>query len=501
MMPRARPPMRAAVPFGVAALVVLFFDPRRASAFEALVDTQFEAQMYEVDSPFGDPYFRRNRYTHTLALRIYDLEGAPPRHGPRFDAAARLRLDADLGIADAEVNPDRTDRFVPGLEQAPLDLMMAYVEGRGLLDGYLGFRIGRQYTIGPLGFWSFDGAMARIDTPAFFAVEGFGGFEQRGGLPLSTSRFEADGVFRGDRTGMDREEWPAFLEESKLAPAYGFAVVTSGVRFLDARLEYRKVINRDSVLVSPFPDPMAPVARVSDDRVSTERVGLSANAVADGLGAIEAQGVYDFYVSRPTEHALGADWFVSDKVRLGAGYDYFLPTFDGDSIFNWFAHGATTTVEGRGSWDATRRLALATSWGFRSFRTETDVTDVGRVGNVETTQIDALGSLSSRYRFSAGDVSARASAEAGQRGHQAGGDLSGMHRFENGLYDARVVLSLYDWADPLRPSRDATSFSYVIGGGITPFETTHASVEWQHSMNRLVGQQFRFLLALDVTIE
>src|SRR6185295_20359055 len=101
------------------------------------------------------------------------------------------------------------------------DLMMAYVEGRGYADGLVGFRLGRQYVVDALGFWSFDGGLVRLTTPAYFTVEGYGGFEQRGGLPLlATSRFEADGVYRGDRTSMGLVTWPAYLDEARLAPAY-----------------------------------------------------------------------------------------------------------------------------------------------------------------------------------------------------------------------------------------------------------------------------------------
>jgi len=74
-----------------------------------------------------------------------------------LNAVARLRLDADFGIDPAEQSPSRPDRFVPGLEEAAFDMMMAYVEGAGYAGGLLGFRLGRQYVVDPLGWWSFDG--------------------------------------------------------------------------------------------------------------------------------------------------------------------------------------------------------------------------------------------------------------------------------------------------------------------------------------------------------
>ena len=71
-------------------------------------------------------------------------------------------------------------------------------------------------------------------------------------------------------------------------------------------------------------------------------------------------------------------------------------------------------------------------------------------------------------------------------------------------YDGLVVLSLWDWSDALRADRDATSFGYVIGGGLTPgptfFARSRFGIELEHQMNRVVGQRFRALLTLDLTV-
>jgi hypothetical protein len=40
----------------------------------------------------------------------------------------------------------------------------------------------------------------------------------------------------------------------------------------------------------------------------------------------------------------------------------------------------------------------------------------------------------------------------------------------------------------------------VLGAGVSPFETTRFGVEWEHSMNRLVGQRFRLLATLDLAV-
>ena len=72
---------------------------------------------------------------------------------------------------------------------------------------------------------SFDGALVRLTTPVHLEFQALGGFEQRAGLPLlSRGRFEQDGVARGDRDALELRQSTYYLEESKLAPAYGAAV-------------------------------------------------------------------------------------------------------------------------------------------------------------------------------------------------------------------------------------------------------------------------------------
>jgi hypothetical protein len=491
--------LAAAVP----AALVLVTSPREAFAYDAEVDASVDAQFYTLRSPFGDPIVRRRRYTQTLGVAVYDIQGEPIVYGPQLSFRARMRLDSDFGQEGAERDPARSERFVPGLEQAPIDLMYAYLEGRNYAGGWLGFRAGRQYVTDALGFWSFDGALVRVTTPVFLQFEAYGGFEQRGGLPmLSTSRWEADGVYRGDRTDLELEQWPQYLEESKLAPAWGFAVETAGVHWIHGRLSYRRVINRDTVVVSPWPDASDGFRTVGGSRVSTERLGYALRLDEAKLGALSGSVVYDFYNQRFSEYQAALDWYATERITLGAEHEYYLPTFDGDSIFNWFTHEGMSTTQGRATVILSRRLDLSGSGGVRTFRTEGSTADYLDTGDrAETgTLHDLLGSLGGRYRWQDGSVGLRGMGETGQRGHRVGADVTTTKTFDEGFYDALLVLSLYDWKDELRPTRDATSFTYVLGGGVSPFDRTRMGVEFEHSMNRLVGQRYRVLATLDLTV-
>ncbi len=496
----------AALAFGLALTA-----PRVAYAYDAEVDASVDAQFYTLRSPYGDPIVRRRRYTETLGVGVYNIQGDDwDPYGPKLQFRARLRMDADFGQEGVERNAQSDGRYIPGLDQAPLDVMYAYLEGRNYLGGWFGFRLGRQYVTDALGWWSFDGAMARVTTNAFVAAEAYGGFEQRGGLPmLASPRWEADGVYRGSRDGLDVNQYPAYLAESKLAPAYGFAIESTGVQWIHSRLSYRKVINRDPVYVSPFADTGRGFTTVGGDRVSSEKLGYAARLNAAGLGAVSGSLVYDFYNQLLSEYDGSLDWYATDRITLGADYDYYLPTFDADSIFNWFAHEGTTHIAGRASWQASRRIALAASGGVQIFRTEGDPTSYAAAVQSSATPdpglasgalLDALGTLSGSYRWSAGSVGLRTMGETGDRGHRAGADLTTKKTFGGGFYDALAILSVYDWSDALRPTRDATSFTYVLGGGVNPFDRTRMGVEWEHSMNRLSGQRFRVLATLDFTV-
>ena len=478
----------------------------RAYAYKSEVDATLDAQFYSLQSPYGSPLVARRRYTQTLALNLYDIQADRTPLGPTLSFKSRLRLDSDFGQRPEERNPDSTS-YVPGLVEAPIDVMYAYLDGQRYLSGYLGFRLGRQYVVDNLGFWSFDGADVLLTTPAYIAVEAYAGFEQRGGLPmLSTSRFEAGGVSRGDRSGLGFGQAPSFLQESKLAPAYGFAIESTGVHFLHSRFSYRKVINRDAVLVSPFLDTGGGLSYALGDRTSSERLGYSLRADKSDLGAAMGSFVYDLYNQRISQYDAGLDWYATERIVFGANLEYFLPTFDGDSIFNWFAHRGTTSAIARADLAFSRQFEVAASGGLRMFTTEGNPSTYAGTANLNQSgrTFDYLGTLGGRYRFWDGSLALNTMAESGDAGHRYGGDITGRKQFDGGYFDSLAVLSLYDWEDALRADRGATSFSYVLGGGVSPdfmgFSKGRLGLEWEHTMNHLVGQRYRLLATLNFSV-
>jgi hypothetical protein len=470
------------------------------------VHTTSAAQAYSFGSPLGSLVVRRRRFLQTLALDVHHLEGDDTRPGEaEYAVRLRLRLDSDTGILPEEAAYSTiSNRFVPGLAASPVDFMYGYLEGRHLLRGWLGFRLGRQYVTDALGWWGFDGGQLRLTTPFFVAIEAYGGLEQRGGLPLSTPRFEQDGVWRGDRDAFGRNVYPQFLQ-AYAAPAYGAAIESAGVTFVHGRVDYRKVLNRGPVLASAFPNPVTGAYDVYDaTRVSSERLGYALDATLADIGGVKGGLVYDHFDRSLASGYAQVDWYASQRLTAGADFDYYRPTFDGDSIFTYFTHNPMTTVSGRVAWDPAADLGIALSGGARSFFTDGDpVTFTSQQSGsprLSTAATDALGDLSTRYRFANVTLRARGMFERGDAGHRQGGDLYGERRWLGGRWTTSARVSLYDWKDNLRAERDATSFAYVLGGGFRPSRVLEALLEWEHDMNRLVGQRYRILAVVNLTV-
>ena len=221
-------PVRRRAPTALAASLLLALaalaetETAHATDFDATADSA--AQAYDVRSPTGETVLERRRNTTTLGVAVYDLLDAPPGDptAPSLSFRARVRYDADYGIQGGEVDPTNTGSVVPGLSQGMVDLMYAYVEGRRFVHGLLGFRLGRQYMVDALGWWSFDGADVNVTTPVYVKAEAYGGLEQRGGMPLSTSRFESDGIWRGNRSNYDPSLYPQF-QPTDIAPVFAEA--------------------------------------------------------------------------------------------------------------------------------------------------------------------------------------------------------------------------------------------------------------------------------------
>ena len=528
----------------------------RAADFEVQADTALQG--YEVASPWGDVVLQRRRFLQTVALGVYNLQGKNRPGEADYRVVMRMRLDADFGVNahldDRQRGGETTYataagngvRFVPGLESAPLDLMYGYIEGRNLAHGLLGFKVGRQYVTDMLGWWAFDGGLVRVTTPFYVQAELYAGLEQRGGLPLSTSRFERQGAWRGSHAGFGIgaglpgvTDYPAY-QYAEPAPALGFAVESTGPSWIHGRFSYRRVYNTGSSVVSMFPDDAGGYRMVSGTRVSQERLGYGAELVKNDLGTIKGAFSYDLYSQIVASYSGGIEAYAGKHGTVGADVDYFVPTFDADSIWNWFTKSPVTSITGRATARFTKRWDATLTGGVRLWSADGDpatfgveqckdqkaaidcaavpspgtTIDPSTTGSADATQpwsrrpenravattLDTLANVSARYRFGSGNLSVRGMLEAGDRGSREGVDVAAEKALDGGRYSVGARTSLYGWHDPTRPDRDATSFGYVLTSAFRPMRVAEFRLEWEHDMNRLVGQRYRVLALINLLV-
>lgn len=484
-------------------------DDSPAKPVDAEITSDTAAQFYEMRSPSGETVISRRRLMTTLGVSVYDLLDKPEKPGgPTLTFRARMRYDADYGGNAEETAVSSFDRLVPGFNRGPIDLMYGYVEGRRFLDGWLGFKLGRQYVTDALGWWSFDGGLVKVTTPYYVAAEVYGGLEQRGGMPLSTPRYERDGVWRGDRSGYDRNLWPAF-QPNDIAPAYGAALESAGFTWLHARLTYRRVYNTGASNVTQFGTSLRQPAVYEGSRVSQERLGYAIDATANNLGGVKAGLAYDLYAGRLSTIYASLDGYVSRRLTVSADYDYYMPTFDGDSIWNFFMAMPMNDFGLRAAWDTTDRLSISGGLRGRAFSLQTapeenqnaSTSPLAGGNYYPSSSLEPMGggNLAARYHIGEGAIGARGAADVAKNGDRIGFDIYGERTLET-----RYVMSgragVWHWSDDLRTDRDATSFGYVAGAGYKLFPRSLVMAEFEHNMNRIVGQRFRVMLWLTLAL-
>jgi hypothetical protein len=506
--------MRVILAGCVVAFLVLEVGDARALDAEVTSDT--DAQFYDVRSPTGMTVLTRRRLTTTLGIGAYNLldKSAVDPSTPDVSFRARVRYDADYGTPGGVLDPTNRSLFVPNATQGAVDLMYAYLEGRRLLKGLLGFKLGRQYVTDVLGWWAFDGAEVSLTSPYYFKVEAYGGLEERGGFPLSTSRFESEGIWRGDRSSYDNNLYPS-LQPAAIAPAYGVAIESAGVSWLHGRLSYRRVDNTGDASVSEFAPGLFSSAVYSGPRLSSEKLGYAVDANLPSVGGVKGGIVYDFYRAEVTSIYGSLDAYLGKKVTLSADYDYYVPSFDADSIWNFFAAEPMNDVGLRANVEFDRHLSVAASEQIRIFQVQTAAFDPSGTGNPTGNSMspyrtddfsgtnghpfDSISNLSARWRDGATTLLLRGNGSFGDEGKRVGGEASAQHVFES-RYVTSLRAGAWNWQDKLQPDRNATSLDYVLGLGYRFAPRSQALVEWEHDINGLVGQRFRVMAWLSFAV-
>ncbi len=338
------------VAFGIALGV-----PVKAGAYEFHIASSSVGQGYQVRwlrLSERDRWLNRRRFTQSLRLDVWDI--LAPAYDPGYPDQLRrapvdlyftssLRFDNDFGeYADGTITHDEAGvelrdaarTLVPELDQDTLQLDMpyAYLGGRRL-GGWLDFRLGRQLEVQTFDWYSFDGLTLTAHTPFYLALEAHGGLVVRSSSLWGSSAHEPDGTEDADcrRVESGGSTWVASdrcAQRHALMPGFGVALESEGLRFVHARVAYRRAQSRTS---DDFPVG-TPAWGVNEEKLSGDlRGSFFAGSIEPFLA-----GRYDLVLGLVDDAEAGVRLALGNHALTpAAAYSY--PSFDADSIFNVFA--------------------------------------------------------------------------------------------------------------------------------------------------------------------
>ncbi|HEY4055460.1 MAG TPA: hypothetical protein VGM39_02590 [Kofleriaceae bacterium] len=384
---------RAVVPVIACAIAAVAATPSDAHAYEFWLHTESIGQLYQLREYklIGpDLFLGRRRYTQTLALRISDIGGLSatrreerlPDRGLRISWQSYLRIDHDFGtftggkLRTTMLSQRDAIDAIPELAEssAGLELLYANVTLEGIADDRVIINLGRVLDDDGWGATGIDGGRVRAELPgpAPLAITATAGLRVRDSSWLGASAFELDGTsgagcqeyVEGATPGsgvwklIDRNR--NTLPENHLAsdnvycpqrevrqPTISVSLATARTRNWGAEIGYRRTWS-DTVGIIDDPNRFqytdvglypneagqAPSSGINEEHVFAR---AHANVKTGELGIAP-------YADARASLLHGALDRLDAGVRLEHGKNviepsigYFLPTFDGDSIFNVFS--------------------------------------------------------------------------------------------------------------------------------------------------------------------
>jgi hypothetical protein len=226
---------------------------------------------------------------------------------------------------------------------------------------------------------------------------------------------------------------------------------------------------------------------------------------------VKAGFAYDLYAKKLGNIFASLDWYTSQTLTFSVDYDFYQPTFEADSIWNFFMSMPMNDLGLRASWDPTSRLGISGGVRGRAFSVatgpdkdlsfQTSPNKLSSANYYPSSKLDPMGgaNLAARYRVGEGSVGIRSVVDVADSGERVGVDVYGDRTLET-----RFVLQgragVWQWNDQLRPDRDATSVGYVLGVGYKLFPRSLVLADFQHDINGLAGQRFRAMLWLTIAL-
>jgi hypothetical protein len=375
------------------AIAAVAASPSPAHAYDFWLHTESVGQLYQLREYrlIGpDLFLGRRRYTQTLALRITDIGGLSatrreerlPDRGLRISWQSYLRIDHDFGtftsgkLRTSMLSQRDAIDVIPELAEssAGLELLYANMTVEGLADDRVVINLGRILDDDGWGSTGIDGGRVRAELPgpAPLTITAAAGLRVRDSSWLGASAFELDGTsgaacqeyVEGATPGSgvwklidrNRNTLPnAHLASDNIncpqrevrQPTISVALSTARTRDWGAEIGYRRTSSDtvgliDDVNRFQYPDKglypnesgQAPSSGINEEHVFARAHAIlrSGDIVlapyADARASLLHGALDRFDAGVRIEHG---------KNLLEPSVGYFLPTFDGDSIFNVFS--------------------------------------------------------------------------------------------------------------------------------------------------------------------
>jgi hypothetical protein len=494
----------------VALLALLFASETRvASAYEFEIESETVGQAYQLRwTRFSerDRILDRRRFTESLGLDVwgilepsYDAARPDPPPLAPFDlyVTFRMRLLHDFGDYTAGdvahgAQVDSATSAVPelGREDLELEILWAAVGARGILDR-IDVALGRQLVVDSFDWIALDGLTAVARLPGHVAVEALGGFLVRDSSPLGSPTHEPDGTSSSECSVFQDgafKDATTCEQRRKPAPTWGAALATHGLRWLSARLSYRRTVAATAAGLYPDASGEAPGWGVLEEKVAASaRLRLLGGRLFPYAAArwnLVLGGIDEAHAG--VRLALGDHAFTPEAL-------YSFPSFDGDSIFNVFA--AQPYWDGRLTydlWPGRGALRLYARGFVRRFVNE----DIATIQFAAASKLAAGGAIGGRWRGSGLALRADLSYEDGYGGRRAGGSLSGSwEATRRWSFEGRASLVHFD--EDMLDDLHATSFGAQAGARVRlgPGMTLHLLGE--DNFNRF-DRGLRLLAMLDL---
>ena len=437
--------------------------------------------------PSTSTLLSRRRLVQYVNLSVYEL--LPPKRmtenhrafeDGQLHLVSSLRLRNDFGTYLRE-GDDLAAQTLKSVDGRQVDLLFAYLDGQNL-GGLVDLRVGRQFEMSGLDFYSFDGTWSKVHIPVVpLAVEAFGGLMVDGSQLFGFPTFELDGTAG---TARDR----AF------SPMVGTAISLDRIPWLDARAAYRRTwtpgaLNRKAI-EEEGRDGL-------ESAVDQEILSLSAAArLAKGRLNPYTALRYNLGTARLDDVSAGLHLAMGPRQAVRLLYIRTIPAFDLDSIFNVFTNepfeDLRVVFESRPS----KRWRLAARSQNRIFRGQ-ETSELGTQPR-QKTRIGVGGGVTAAYRIPRFALRFDGYALGGEGGLRAGGSIDSrtMVAWNRLAIDGRVY-GLY-YRDDMTSARRGYSLAVQAGLNVQLWRGIHLNLLGEELVTNYYTSALRILASLSV---